>query len=403
MGEVIKIELFVSQDIVTVFNESENKKILLNKKNKRVYKINSDLFEMIETIYLNRGIERSEFLNIYSDVSKELNFLLDENIISSVKQKNKYNVKRIKKLNTARIFIECTNRCNLKCNHCYANFSNYNRDYLSLEIIKKLLRECVKLGVYEFDITGGEPMLHPDFKKILKLLDNYGMLTTIFSNLTITSDDNINLMKEVGIKTVITSIESYNDKIHDSYRGQDGALKKTISSINKLIKNDIEVKVNLVLGMHNINDIEKTIEFIKSFNIDCNIDITSSEGRAKNLEIKYEVLTKKIKELVDNKNEDYNINLSNGCGVGKRMLYVTSTGEITACPSLRDNDFRYGNIYDEFSLKNCFLNSFLYFTNKKYKKKCDSTICNGGCRARAFNENNDIMSEDILYCYLFKE
>ena len=81
------------------------------------------------------------------------------------------------------IYLEITNVCNLNCPFC----SKISRDnaYMSLSDIKLYLD---KIKPYTHSIylhVKGEPLLHPDFRAILRLLSEIGINTKITTNGTL--------------------------------------------------------------------------------------------------------------------------------------------------------------------------------------------------------------------------
>ncbi len=63
-------------------------------------------------------------------------------------------------------WIHITNHCNLACSHCLFSCSPTTRSSLSFEAIEGIHRETQKLGTEIYYLTGGEPLMHPDFRKI---------------------------------------------------------------------------------------------------------------------------------------------------------------------------------------------------------------------------------------------
>lgn len=61
------------------------------------------------------------------------------------------------------ISIALTNRCDLRCPHCYAPKS---RDKLRLDVVIRWLAELDSCGALGVGFGGGEPTLHPEFAKL---------------------------------------------------------------------------------------------------------------------------------------------------------------------------------------------------------------------------------------------
>jgi len=67
-------------------------------------------------------------------------------------------------------WLHITDRCNLACRHCLFACSPETRTTLPLEAIAAAIAEASRLGVHVFYLTGGEPLLHPDFTAICRLI-----------------------------------------------------------------------------------------------------------------------------------------------------------------------------------------------------------------------------------------
>ena len=68
--------------------------------------------------------------------------------------------------------IELTEACNLKCIHCYAEAGEKLPKELPTEEIINLIDKIAKNGSSYILLTGGEPLLHKDFFKIMKYADS---------------------------------------------------------------------------------------------------------------------------------------------------------------------------------------------------------------------------------------
>ena len=74
------------------------------------------------------------------------------------------------------ITLEITEKCNFNCLHCFAAADNnaLNAE-MSYENILLILDQAVECGIQAVKITGGEPMLHPDFIRIMDAIYARGM------------------------------------------------------------------------------------------------------------------------------------------------------------------------------------------------------------------------------------
>jgi MoaA/NifB/PqqE/SkfB family radical SAM enzyme len=101
------------------------------------------------------------------------------------------------------IGIKLTNKCNLRCRHCYQwNDSGYHQfmekseqsQDIDFDLIKKVLLETdeYKSRLY---LWGGEPLVYPDFDKVASLLEKNPRETAICTNATLLSDHIDSILK----------------------------------------------------------------------------------------------------------------------------------------------------------------------------------------------------------------
>ena len=69
-------------------------------------------------------------------------------------------------------WLHITNKCNLSCTHCLFGRSDKGRSGLSLNQVSAVYDETYALGTRTYYLTGGEPMIHPDFKQICSAILN---------------------------------------------------------------------------------------------------------------------------------------------------------------------------------------------------------------------------------------
>jgi MoaA/NifB/PqqE/SkfB family radical SAM enzyme len=96
--------------------------------------------------------------------------------------------------------LEITARCNNDCRHCYINLPAGDRqaleEELSLEEIIRLADQALELGALWCLITGGEPLLRPDFPDIYLALKKKGLLISVFTNATLATQKHVKLFRD---------------------------------------------------------------------------------------------------------------------------------------------------------------------------------------------------------------
>lgn len=152
-----------------------------------------------------------------------------------------------------------TQRCNLRCKHCYQK--PFQKDEMSLPEIIGAVDElsdtfeawAKAYGIEfspSFNVTGGEPFLRPDLFKILEYIGDRGFETYLLSNGTLIDKEKASLLSRLpGVKGVQISIEG-PENIHDLIRGP-GSFSAAVEGITNLVDTGLEVTLNATLSSLN--------------------------------------------------------------------------------------------------------------------------------------------------------
>jgi MoaA/NifB/PqqE/SkfB family radical SAM enzyme len=241
------------------------------------------------------------------------------------------------------LFIEMTEQnCNLRCKHCYINFRDKKeKDFIPIETIKQTL--SANCNVDYIYLTGGEPMLHPDFNTILRLcLKNSN--TVIHTNALNINDKKARFLRKVEEENqkgneiiLMISIDHYEEKINDEIRGR-GAYRKAVHAIQSLIKYDFNPILCIVNHFNENKDTLKT-----RFKELCNsIGFETTDINFKIIPLIDKNKTSEEIQITDNNK------LKIDC---KRSRTLTKNGIFT-CPLLcNDNRGKCGNNIENFSNK----------------------------------------------------
>ena len=139
--------------------------------------------------------------------------------------------------------IELSSRCNERCIHCYIPHENKIADIKEV-LFYDVLEQCKELGVLSMTFSGGEPMIHKDFIRFLHKAKEYDFCLTILSNLTLLNDEIISELKLNKLSNIQVSLYSLDPAIHDAITTVAGSFHKTMSSIEKLLENDIPLQIS---------------------------------------------------------------------------------------------------------------------------------------------------------------
>ena len=320
------------------------------------------------------------------------------------------------------LFFEITRRCNLHCLHCGSSCDNKGAS-LSLDDIDNVL-ESITGDKPMVCLTGGEPLLHPDFFEIAQCITEKSFCWGITTNATLIDKEVASRLKDVGMSTISVSLDGLEHS-HDALRQKRGAWELALSGIKHLQDAGFNPMITTVVYRDNIAILEKLYMFlcgigIKSWRL-VNMEPIGRANKFDELMLDYNQF-KYLLTFIREKRFDRScpMEVSFGCshylgvedermvrdhyfmcGAGIIVASVRSNGDITACldienrPELVQGNIRINNFMD------IWLNRFHEFrhdrtTYSKICKNCPDRFLCGGDSTHTW----DFEKKEPKMCYL---
>jgi radical SAM protein with 4Fe4S-binding SPASM domain len=161
-----------------------------------------------------------------------------------------------------------TERCNLRCTHCYQG-DTLPGEMSSSEVTAVLDEISDTFRAWEdaygipfspsFNITGGEPFVRTDLPHILDSIAKRRYEIFLLTNGTLVNRGRATMLAGLGVKSVQVSIEGPDD-IHDSIRGE-GSFGRAVDGIDHLLDAGLKVTVNVTLSRLNARCMRKVVAF----------------------------------------------------------------------------------------------------------------------------------------------
>jgi MoaA/NifB/PqqE/SkfB family radical SAM enzyme len=169
------------------------------------------------------------------------------------------------------LFLEITPFCNEHCLHCGSRCGDIDvKDMLTVEEIKDTLIQVKKdfdISKMRLCITGGEPLLRPNFFEIMEFANNIGFGWGMTSNGTLITREVARQLKKAGLRTVSISVDGLKEN-HEWFRQSPGAYEKTIEGIKNLLAVKINhVQITTVVYHKNINELDAMYEEFKKVGV----------------------------------------------------------------------------------------------------------------------------------------
>ena len=156
-----------------------------------------------------------------------------------------------------------TRRCNLRCVHCYSSSQNVKySDELTTEQGKGLIDDLASFGAPVLLLSGGEPLLREDLPELLKHAVGRGMRAVISTNGTMITREKARIFGKIGLSYVGVSLDGMQ-KIHDRFRGVEGAFEKAMQGIRNCIDEGIKVGIRFTITGKNQGEVPEIFDLIE--------------------------------------------------------------------------------------------------------------------------------------------
>ena len=329
------------------------------------------------------------------------------------------------------IVWEITLKCNARCLHCGSSAGEGRENELSTQEALSICDQLAEIGCNTVNLIGGELFLRSDWQDITKRLIQGNVNVSIITNGIALTEDKIDFLADMGIKTLGISIDGGNSQTNDHIRQIPGLFNKIFDIMKYVEKRNLDAVAITTLNKLNILELAQLREkLINSPFKGWQIQLASPHGRMKNdifldlfeyyisaLYFAQSRITVPMNQLAIVCLHDYgyyskviprHTSYSNwtGCHAGKGVLGIRSDGKIQGCLSIYRDEFTEGDLKEQSlkelwnSRKLCSWNKRLtrYLSLKGFCKSCEfGLVCLGGCSDIAYSLTGNVGENPQCY------
>lgn len=147
---------------------------------------------------------------------------------------------------------EITLACNASCVHCGSDAGRARNDELDREEALRLCGDLARLGVRRVTLSGGEPLMRPDWQDIARSLVECGVEADMISNGIALDETCARRIRALGLKGVTLSIDGTGD-VHDELRGVKGAFSRALEAARLLLREGVPVGAVTQVNRRNLS------------------------------------------------------------------------------------------------------------------------------------------------------
>ena len=308
--------------------------------------------------------------------------------------------------------IDLTYRCNNNCRHCWLSLTANTPDKkneLTIDEIRRIVDEARSMGCQRWNISGGEPLLRPDFPEIFGYLTHKSVSYSINTNGTLITPEIARMLKRKGTKMI--ALYGATAEVYDDVTRNPGGFEKLMRGFEYLKEAGTGFIVQLIPMKDNYHQWEKMISLAKSLSKEwrCGapwLYLSCNGSKARNKEIKtqrlsptdvieldmpdvnYEERIVEIEEeikkhLTCNAVEKNDDRLFVECISRRRDFHIDPYGMMSWCCFIKDNSLRFdlrkgsfAEAWDQF-IPSC---ADKVLGGEEWRQNCGSCTSRSDCR-----------------------
>ena len=172
--------------------------------------------------------------------------------------------------------LDLTYRCDFRCVHCYAGHLNgqtaEEAGELPAAAVIGLLEQAADAGCLSLLISGGEPLLRPDFPAIYRAARELGMVVTVFTNGTLVTPAHVELFRDCPPHRVEVTLYGASREVFDRVTGVPGSFDRAWHGIDLLRGGGVRLGLKAMILRENEDEIPALDELAREMDVPFRLD-----------------------------------------------------------------------------------------------------------------------------------
>jgi radical SAM protein with 4Fe4S-binding SPASM domain len=246
------------------------------------------------------------------------------------------------------VHLELTQRCNLRCCHCYVDCGDYADETpeVSIERWVELVGELRDAGCMTVVLTGGEVGLRAGWLTVAKAVRDNGLMLAVLTNGTAMTTGELHELVRLRPVRVAVSLYGPTAEVHEAVTRTPGSFERTVATMTFLREQGIRVRASVVLMQENFSGYQSTRELAWSLDCEPVLDFTIAPRANGDTDVLTHRLTRvQLEELLRDvvaplleswepeRGDDVPARLRKvgSCGAGATGGFVAANGDLFPC------------------------------------------------------------------------
>jgi MoaA/NifB/PqqE/SkfB family radical SAM enzyme len=243
--------------------------------------------------------------------------------------------------------------CNLRCNHCFTTRFAQKERSLTPADLRRLSDEAHELGLCQFVLSGGEPLILKDLAEVIAALQPEKFHLAMSTNGFFLTKEMADRLKAWGLDKVKISLDDFDAAAHDANRNRPGAYQKAMEALFHARGAGLSVVIQACITHRNCRT-EQTLQmaqFAESHGFTVDVMIAHAVGQ---WEGNHEMLIDQedaahLRQVHDkcpalHRDTFPTYGIERGCGCVNSNLHLTQYGDILPCGFIH---ISLGSIFEE--------------------------------------------------------
>jgi len=256
--------------------------------------------------------------------------------------------------------VEVTTACNLRCSHCCASAGAPRSEELSTDRLVGVFEDLSRMGCSRVSLTGGEPLVRPDWLELVQAASRLGMRVGLMTNGTLFTDREAEAARDAGLISLGFSVDGVGEA-HDRARGTMGTFEEVRRGMGAAREAGLKIGAVTQINRANVGELERIGEFLAAEGASAwRVQLGQPMGRMSEIPFKIlgasdlPPLAKRLVGLLDNQPTrlvaGHSLSLAmpasanglsgkagavrGGCPAGDTVLSILSGGDVVGCPTI---------------------------------------------------------------------
>lgn len=242
--------------------------------------------------------------------------------------------------------------CNMNCAHCSNSAFEKRERCFTIEDVRKLAKQADEMGLFQFELSGGEPLVFPNLDEIIEAIDPTKFHINVTTNGYFLDLEKAKHLRDIGVDKVKISVDCTEAELHTTKNGINDAHSHAIRALFAAKEAGLEPVIQTVASRQNTQSKEMLdlARFARDNGFTVDVVLAKPVGSwAGNLDV---LVNKEDIDYLWELNKEYPMRrevypaygIHKGCGTVKSFMCITKYGDVLPCTFI---PISIGNIFEE--------------------------------------------------------